>query len=65
MFARRREQVIGRLRPGILIKNLMIIVFFTVRHLIVLDVFPKGQKSNQEYFVQSIFPSLLNEKKRF
>jgi hypothetical protein len=43
----------------------MLMVFFTTRQLIALDVLPKGQKYNQEYFVQSILPSLPNEKKRF
>jgi hypothetical protein len=43
----------------------MIPVFFTARQSIALDAFPKGQKYNQEYFVQNILPSLLNEKKHF
>jgi hypothetical protein len=57
--------VISRLKPGISIKKVMMTVFSTARQLIVLDAFPKGQKYNQEYFVQNIFPPLLNEKKRF
>jgi hypothetical protein len=43
----------------------MITRFFTARQLIALDVLPKGQKYNQEYFVQNILPSLLSEKKPF
>jgi hypothetical protein len=39
-------------------------VFFTALQLIALDALPKGQKYNQEYFVQNIHPSLLHEKKR-
>jgi hypothetical protein len=65
MFARRREKVIPRLRPEISIKKVMITVFFTARQSMALDILPKEQKYNQKYFVQKIFPSLLNEKKRF
>jgi hypothetical protein len=39
--------------------------FFTAARSIALDSLPKWQKYDQEYFVQNIFPSLLNEKKRF
>jgi len=31
----------------------------------IADALPNGQKSNQEYFVQNLLPSLLHEKKRF
>jgi hypothetical protein len=36
-----------------------------MRQSIALDALLKGQKYNQEYFVQDILPSLLHEKKRF
>jgi hypothetical protein len=39
-------------------------MFFTTWQSIALDSLLKGQKYNQEYFVQNIFPSLLNDKKR-
>jgi hypothetical protein len=65
MFARPHEEMIPRLRSGISIKKVMIPVFFTARQLIVLDYLPKGQKYNQEYFVQNVLPSLLHEKKCF
>jgi hypothetical protein len=42
----------------------MIHVFFTARQLIALYALPKGQKYNQEYFVQNTLPPLLNQKKR-
>jgi hypothetical protein len=64
MFARQREEVIPRLRLGISIKKVMILVFFIARHFIALDALYKGQKYKQEYFVQNILPSLFNEKKR-
>jgi hypothetical protein len=65
MFAVRREEVIARLRPGISIKKVMITMFFTVQQLIAMNALAKGQKYDQEYFVQNIFPSLFNEKKHF
>jgi hypothetical protein len=43
----------------------MIMAILTARQFISLDTLPKRQKCNQEYFVQSILPSFLNEKKRF
>jgi hypothetical protein len=43
----------------------MITTFFTARQLITLDALPKGQKDNQECFIENILPSLLNEKNRF
>jgi hypothetical protein len=65
MLARRREEVIPRPRPGIPIIEVMIMAFFTAQQFIALDALLKGQKFNQEYFVQKIPPSLLNEKKSF
>jgi hypothetical protein len=65
MFPRRREEVMPKPRPGISIKKVMIGMFFTARWLIALDVLSKGQKYNQDYFVQSMLSSLLNEKKHF
>jgi hypothetical protein len=65
MSAHRPEEVIPRLRPGILINRIMITSFFTARELIALDALPKGQKCNQEYFAQNILLSVLDEKKRF
>jgi hypothetical protein len=43
----------------------MITMFSTAQQFIALDALLKGQKYNQEYFVQKIFPSLLTEKTRF
>jgi hypothetical protein len=39
--------------------------FFTLRQSITLETVPKGQKSNQEYFVHTTLPSLLNGRNRF
>jgi hypothetical protein len=63
MFVHGREEVIPRLRPGISIKSYDYGVF-TARQLITRDALPKGQKYNQEYFIQNMHSSLLNEKKR-
>jgi hypothetical protein len=65
MFARLREEVISKLRLGISIKIVMIMVLFTAQQLIVLGVLPKGEKYNQKSFVQNILPLLLNAKKPF
>jgi hypothetical protein len=65
MFARRREDVILTLRSGISIKKVTMTVLSTARHLVALHALPKGQKCNQEYFVQNILLSLRNEKKCF
>jgi hypothetical protein len=40
-------------------------VFFAAGHSISLDALPRGQKYNQAYFVQAIFPSFRRENKRF
>jgi hypothetical protein len=63
MFARRREKEIPKLRSGISIKTVMIAAFFTARQLIARNSLPTRQKYSQEYFVQSILPSLPNERK--
>jgi hypothetical protein len=43
----------------------MLTVFFTSRKLLVLDSLPKGQKYNQDYFVQKMIPELQSERSRF
>jgi hypothetical protein len=63
MFAGQPEEVIPRLRPGMSIKKVMIAVWFTAWQLIGLNSLPKGQRHNQESFVQNILLSLRNEKK--
>jgi hypothetical protein len=65
MFAHRPEDVIPRPRPGISTGKVIIAVLFTARQLIALDALHKGQKSNRGYFVQSILPPLLHEKRHF
>jgi hypothetical protein len=34
----------------------MIMIFFTARQLLLLDVLPKGSKFNQQYFIDYVFP---------
>jgi hypothetical protein len=43
----------------------MLTAFFTLRKPLVLDVLPKGQKYNQDYFVQKIISELQSERSRF
>jgi hypothetical protein len=65
MFARRRQEAIPRLRPGILIKKGLTMMFSTAQQLVSLNALLKRQKYNQECFGQNILPSLRHEKKRF
>jgi hypothetical protein len=65
MFVRSLTDVIPRTRQAIGAKKIMIKLFFTARKLIVLDVMPKGWKSNQLYFVDSIVPGLKRAKMSF
>jgi hypothetical protein len=43
----------------------MITIIFTGRNLIVLDILPKGSKSNQLHFIDHIFPDLKRESVNF
>jgi histone-lysine N-methyltransferase SETMAR len=51
-----------------LARKIMIMIFFTARQLILLDVLPKGSKFNQQYFINYLFPDLktknLNYRRR-
>jgi hypothetical protein len=40
-------------------------IFFTVRQLIRLDVRPKGNKFNQQYFIDYVCPDLKTENRNF
>jgi hypothetical protein len=65
MFARSQADVIPRTRQAIGATKSMITLFFTARKLIVLDVMPKGWKSNQRYFIESILSGLKRGKMSF
>jgi hypothetical protein len=58
LFARSLTNVIPWTRQAIGRKETMIAVYFTGRKLIILDIWPKGSKFNQLYFVDYIFPDL-------
>jgi hypothetical protein len=61
MFVREPSEVIPRTRQTIGAKKTMIMIFFTTRQLILLDVLPKGSKFNQQYFTDYMFPDLKME----
>jgi hypothetical protein len=58
-------EVIPRTRQTTDAKETMITIFFTARELILLEVLPKGSKSNQQYFIDSVFPDLKKGKPEF
>jgi hypothetical protein len=43
----------------------MIMILFTARQLILLDVLPKGSKFNQQYFIDYVLPDLKMENRNF
>jgi hypothetical protein len=43
----------------------MLTIFFASRKLLVLEPLPKGQKYNQDYYVQEVTPELQSERSRF
>jgi hypothetical protein len=43
----------------------MTVIFFTARQLILLEALPKGNKFNQQYFVDRFFPDLKTENLTF
>jgi hypothetical protein len=65
MFARAPSEVIPRTRQTIGAKKTMIMICFTARQLILLDVLPKGSKFNQQYFIDYVFPDLKTENQNF
>jgi hypothetical protein len=42
----------------------MVAIFFTSTRLLVLNFIPKGTKFNQDYFIDTVLPSLYSEKRR-
>jgi hypothetical protein len=65
MFASSRDAVTRRIRPHISTKETRLAIFFASHKLLVLDALPKGQKSHQNYFVQTVIPELQSERSRF
>jgi hypothetical protein len=65
IFARGPSEVIPRTQQTIDVKKTMIMLFFTARQLILLDVLPKGSKFNQQYFIDYLFPDLKTANQNF
>jgi hypothetical protein len=59
------EEVIPRTRQTIGAKKTIITVFFTARQLILSDVLPKGNKFNQQSFIDYVFLDLKTENPNF
>jgi hypothetical protein len=60
IFVSSRNAVIRRIVEGIGSKKTMLIIFFTLKRIIVLDILSKGMKYNQDYFLNEIYPSIDN-----
>jgi hypothetical protein len=60
MFARQPDDVIPSVRQSLGAKRIMV-MFFTAKNLIVMDVPPKAMKLNQLYFVHYIFPDVKSK----
>jgi hypothetical protein len=65
MFARAPSEVIPRTRQTIGGQKTKIMLFFTRRQLILLDVLPKGNNFNQQYFIDYVFPDFKTENRNF
>jgi hypothetical protein len=63
MFATSVREVVPRTKHNISAKKTMVTIFFTSTQLLVLNFFPKGTKSNQDYFIGTVLPNLYSEKR--
>jgi hypothetical protein len=61
-FATIREEVIPRTKATISAQKVMLTIFFSGVKLIRLNALPAGARFTQEYFINSIFPDILDEK---
>jgi histone-lysine N-methyltransferase SETMAR len=60
-YAKSRVDVPPRTKTTIGTKKAMVTIFFTATKLLVLDVLPRGNKFNQDYFLTIIAPELSRE----
>jgi hypothetical protein len=65
MFVQAPSEVIPRTQQTIGANKTMIMIFVTARQLILLDVLPKGSKSNQQYIINYVFPFFKTENLNF
>jgi histone-lysine N-methyltransferase SETMAR len=65
MFAPAREKVPPYVQTQLGVQKVMIKVFFTTRMLSVLEPLLKGAKFNQDFFIDTVLPELVQEKRRF
>jgi hypothetical protein len=65
MFAAGRDKMIPREKQTIDAHKVILTIFFTSRHLIILDSLLSHQTYTQNYFTENILPDIVREKTRF
>jgi hypothetical protein len=63
MFAASRNKLTPFVRTQLAVQKVMITVFFTST-LIGSEALPKGRKFGQDYFISTVLPELIKEKRR-
>jgi hypothetical protein len=63
MFAISAREVVPRTTQNISAKKTMVTIFLTLTRLFVLNFLPKSTKFDQDYFIDTVFPSLYSEKR--
>jgi hypothetical protein len=61
MFASSQDEVIPRTKATIGAYKVMVTIFFSGLHLIILKALRLGTRFNQEYFIIEILPGIVNE----
>jgi hypothetical protein len=64
MFTTSAREVVPWTKQNISAKKTMVTIFFISTRLLVPNFLPKGTKFNQDYFIDTVFPNLYNEKRR-
>jgi hypothetical protein len=64
MFAASAREMVPSTKQNISAKKTMIAIFFTSTRLLVLNFLPKGTEFSQDYFIDTVLPSLYSEKRR-
>jgi transposase len=65
MFAISVRDVVPKTKQNISAKKTLVTIFLVPTRLLVLNFLPKGTKFNQDYFIDTVLPSLYSEKRRF
>jgi hypothetical protein len=65
MFAASRDEVIPREKATIRAQKVMLTIFFNDVSLITLTALSSGARFNQEYFIHSMLPEIIEVRGRF